>query len=609
MVAGRWNLSSLFAGDDDPAIQSYRKEIQERVAVFVARWEKRTDFLSDPAVLAQALQEYEALEIVGPSGADGEGTKDGFYFWLRSQQEQANSLIKAKYAQAQEFSVEISNQLRFFLLALGTISIDNKTRFLASPLLRRYCHFLERIFAQATHNLSPAEESLLALKKTPAHDMWDQLVSGLLAKQEREILTESGERKKLPFSEITSLLNSTQKQVRDEAAQAFNAVLAQYAEIAEGELNALLANKKIDDMLRHFARPDSARHLTDDIDTAVVDALVASVSARFDLTQRFYRLKAALFGVPVLAYHERNVPYGKTDKRYSFDEACTLVRKVFGKLDPQFEQLFVSFLTEGRIDVLPAPGKRSGAFCTDSLKYQPTFILLNYTGQLREVATFAHELGHGINGELMKRSCSTLDCGMALSTAEVASTFMEDFVFEELLRTASPEERLALLHDRVQDELITIVRQIAAYRFEQVLHMAFRAEGYLSAERIGNLFQEHMKAYMGDAVEQSLGSHNWWIHWHHFRTFFYVYSYASGLLISKALQAKVRADPVFIGQVKQFLSAGMSASPAELFLRVGIDISQPSFWELGLQEIERELDELETLAHSLGTLPSKGSVK
>jgi oligoendopeptidase F len=143
---------------------------------------------------------------------------------------------------------------------------------------------------------------------------------------------------------------------------------------------------------------------------------------------------------------------------------------------------------------------------------------------------------------------------------------------------------------------------VACYRFEQALHEAFRLKGYLSKEEIGALFRKHMAAYMGSAVEQSAGAENWWVYWSHIRYFFYVYSYAGGLLISKSLQSSVKADPAFVVKVKEFLSAGLSDSPRNIFLKLGIDIGDKRFWERGLREVEELLEETEELAKRLGKL-------
>jgi oligoendopeptidase F len=218
------------------------------------------------------------------------------------------------------------------------------------------------------------------------------------------------------------------------------------------------------------------------------------------------------------------------------------------------------------------------------------------------VLTIAHELGHGINNELIKKKQHALDFGTPTSTAEVASTFMEDFVLDEIIHSADDEQRFAIMMQKLNDDVSSIFRQVACYRFERELHKDYRGKGYLSKEDIGKLFRKHMAAYMGNAVLQSEGSENWWVYWSHIRYFFYVYSYASGLLISKSLQNSVKQDPVFIHKVKEFLSAGLSDSPKNIFGRLGIDISDKRFWDKGLDEVESLLDDTEQLAKRLGKI-------
>ena len=224
--------------------------------------------------------------------------------------------------------------------------------------------------------------------------------------------------------------------------------------------------------------------------------------------------------------------------------------------------------------------------------------MLNYTNQLKDVTTFAHELGHGINNELTKKQ-SALYFDTSTATAEVASTFMEDFVLQELMKNANNEMKLSLMMAKLDEDISSIMRQIACYNFETELHEEFRKKGFLSKEEIGKLFQKHMSSYIGEYVELSPGSENWWVYWQHIRMYFYVYSYASGLLISKAMQKKVKENPEFIKKVKEFLSAGISKSPEEIFMDLGIDISDKEFWNKGLDEVENLLNETGTRLHRL----------
>lgn len=591
-----WNLKPLFTSDDDPQIVKEREHVEKANKKFISKWSKRNDYLTDASVLKAALDEYE--QLIRKYGTDG---NEGYYFWLRSQQDQNDQAIKAKFAKVLDFSTKLHNELQFFELRLAKIEKSKQNTFLKDPRLKPYKHFLEKIFRQADYLLSEAEEKILNLKADPAHMKWEQMLSGFLSKQEREVLTEVGKKEKLNFEQLISLISSKKKKVRDGAANAINDIFAQLVETAEAEINAILANKKIDDELRRMPRPDFSRHLADDVETEVVDALVKTVADRYKVSQKYYQFKAKLMGVPKLAYHERNVPFGKVDKTYKFEDGAQLVHKVFTELDQEFADIFARFLEQGQIDIYPQKGKRGGAFCVYWQVDKPTYVMLNYTDKLRDVETLAHEMGHGINDELMKKQ-NALNFGTPTSTAEVASTFMEDFVLQEILKTADEETKFGLMVSKLDTEIATIFRQIACYQFEAELHQQFREKGYLSHQEIGKIFQKHMTAYMGSGVEQSKGSENWWLYWSHIRTFFYVYSYASGLLISKSMQNAVKEDHAFINKVKEFLSAGTSASPKDIFKNVGIDITDTAFWNKGLDEVENLLKETEKLAKKLGKL-------
>ena len=210
--------------------------------------------------------------------------------------------------------------------------------------------------------------------------------------------------------------------------------------------------------------------------------------------------------------------------------------------------------------------------------------MLNYTKNLEDVITFIHETGHGINNELMRKKQNALNFGISTFTAEVASTFFEDFVTEKIIEEAGDDLQLAMTMNKLDRDVSTIFRQIAAINFERELHKEFRKKGRLSKEEIGKLFRSHMKAYMGDYVEQSEGSENWWVYWSHLRRFFYNYSYAGGLLISKNMQRRTRKNPEFVNKVKQFLETGTSKSPKDTFNDMGVDIQDKSFWTSGIKE-------------------------
>jgi oligoendopeptidase F len=595
-----WNLTPLFQSDDDPLIEQKRKDLEEQSYRFINKWKDRKDYLEDPKVLKEALDDYEFW-----AKNYGESGDEGYYYWLRTQQDQNDPELKAKYNKIKDLGLKIGNDIQFFTHRIAKIPQKKQKKFLDSPDLASYRHFLESLFKEAHYLLSEEEEKILNLVGSTSYSNWVKMVSGFLSKEQREVFNAEGKRETQDFSTIVSLLNSPKKIVRDSANIAFNDVLSSHAESSEAEINSVLEFKKVNDMLRGVERPDITRHIADDIETEVVDVLLESVQKRFDISAKYYRLKANLMGVEKLEYHERNVDYGEVELNYPWKESVDLVKRTFSNLDPEFLEIFNNFEKNGYFDVYPRKNKSGGAFCASLLPTQPTYILLNHTNRMNDVLTLAHEMGHGINSYLVCKTQNALNDGTPTSTAEVASTFMEDFVLEEVLKEADDPTRLSLMMAKLNSDISSIQRQAACYKFEQELHDSYREKGYLSKEFIGKIFQKHMLAYMGDYVEQSEGSENWWVYWSHIRRFFYVYSYASGLLISKSLQNLVKEDNSFILKVKEFLSAGSSDSPKNVFADLGVDIAGKEFWDRGLNEIEVLLGETEDLAVKLKKISEK----
>jgi oligoendopeptidase F len=222
----------------------------------------------------------------------------------------------------------------------------------------------------------------------------------------------------------------------------------------------------------------------------------------------------------------------------------------------------------------------------------PTYVLLNYVDKLNDVSTLAHEMGHAIHSDLSKKQESIYQ-DYPISVAEVASTFFENVLFDNLLEIALPEEKRDLLVNKVQDNVFTIFAQIAYFQYEKNIHKAVKEKGYLSKEEFASMFAECRKSYVGDSVEVVETDGYGYVYINHFRYFFYVYSYAYGQLIANAMYEEYKKDKSFGAKIKKFLSAGGSATPEDIFKSIGIDTSKPDFFLKGLKKIEKDLDAVE----------------
>jgi oligoendopeptidase F len=301
-----------------------------------------------------------------------------------------------------------------------------------------------------------------------------------------------------------------------------------------------------------------------------------------------------------LGYHERNLEYGTLSGEYSYDFSVDLIDQVTASLHPEFNREFRDFVEQGRISVMPKSGKTAVAFCSYTYgNYAPALVLLNYTSTLRDITTFAHEIGHGINHQLIYKNQSPVNRKISFFTGETASTFLEDFVVQKLEETMkTDEEKLTLLMTRLNDSISTIFRQTACENLQRELNITYRNEGFLSTEKINALMKKHMIAYMGDAVSQDDGTDLWWVYWSHIRGYS-LYSYVAGLLLAKSMQNLYKQDNSNIEKIVEWYGTGSNSSPHERFLKLGVDIGDSGFWLKGLDEVDSMLKEAEDLAKKL----------
>lgn len=592
-----WDLTPLLSGDDDTNLEKRLKEIEEENYKFIKKWNERSDYLENAEILREALDEYELLERKYGSFGD-----PGYYFWARTQLESDNQHVKGKYNRIENLAIKIANDIEFFTIRVAKIPEKKQKELLDNNALESYRNFLKGLFDNAKYLLTEPEEKIMNLKGKSSYSNWTRMVSNFLSKEEAEIINEKGKKETKPYGELGALTYDPNKETRDSAAKALTNILEKHEELAEYELNSILYDKKVNDELRGLGRPDEASLVGDDIDPAIVDAMLDAVTSRYDIAQDFYKFKAELFNLEKLEYHERNLKYGKIDKRYTFEEGVNLVYETLSELDPEFGNYVKFYAENGRFDALPKKGKRSGGFCVKMLNTQPVYVFLNFTGNLFDVRTIAHEMGHAINDELIIRNQNSLNSSTSLATAEVASTFMEDFLVEKLSANVDEETKLALKISSLEDAIVSIPRQVACYRFEQNLHNFFRENNFLARDDIEKIFKNEMERYMGPAIKQSRLGEVSWVGWSHIRRYFYVYSYASGLLISKALQNKVRKDKGYVETVKHFLSTGSAKAPKDIFMEMEVDITKKDFWYAGLDEIANELNDVKTLAKNLGKI-------
>ena len=580
----QWSFEPFYSSWNDPRIQQDLDKSEEKVNAFVQKWKDRSDYLESAGALKESLDDYEyVLSDGGIIGNPGE------YIELIYESHQDNAEVKSLLNKITDQYNKRSNAIDFYLIRLKQLDSEILSTFADHPLLENYRHFLEILLAESKHVLSEDTQKAVNVLTPTAFTGWVQMTESLLNDSTADV---NGETKTL--NELLGELANSDQETTKLLGEHINTILDNHKKIAEKELNAVLEYKKQMDGLHGFSRPDSERLLHDDVSEEVVDALVHCVSENFDISQQYYTLKAEKIGKKQLEYYERYLLPSTISKTYDWEASKSITLSVLQELDPEFETIISTMIADKRIDIFPRAGKSGGAFCAYGNKEFPVYILLNHTGSLRDVSTFAHESGHALHHHLYNANQNSINASSSTFTAEVASTFVEGFVFDEILQdsTVSESDRKAISFLQLEDYIASIFRQIALYNFETELHTEYRKKGFLPYQQINELFAKHMSSYLGPSINMGNNADLWWIYWGHIRMMFYVYSYASGLLISKTMGAFVREDLSYVEKVKGFMKAGKSKSGQQIFMEMDIDISKPNFWQKGLDSIRTDLETL-----------------
>lgn len=590
-----WDLAPLLdgaAGEPQAAVDAMLADAQRRADAFAERHAGRVAELDGPGLVAAMHELGDLQDIVARVG-----TFVGLHFSTDTADPARGALLQ----RVQEKATPIETKLLFFELEWAALDDERADELLEAEGLDFCRHHLRTARRYRPHLLSEPEEKILAEKSLTARNAWSRLFEEQTAAL--EVTLEDGA-EPVSLEVALSRLHSPDRDVRRATADRVTAALAPGLRTRGYILNTLLADKMIDDRLRHYPNWLASRNLANEASDESVQALVTAVRDRYELPRRWYRLKAKLLGLDRLADYDRMASVTDEDVAVPWSEARELVLDSYESFSPELGDLARRFFDEHWIDAPVRPAKRGGAFCAYAVPSVHPFVMLNYTARRRDVLTLAHELGHGVHAALGGRQ-GIYHMATPLTLAETASVFGETIVFGRLLeRAETPESRLSLLAESIEGSLATVFRQIAMNRFEHLAHTERRERGELSLDRINGLWVESQEELLGDAVEVTEGYATWWSYVHHFVSVpGYVYAYAYGQLLALAVYGRYEEEgEAFVPSYLELLSAGGSCSPEELGRIVGIDLADPGFWDRGLALVERQLDAAEAAARDAGRL-------
>jgi len=583
-----WDLRDLYPSPQSAEVQADLKKAAAEARRIKAAYEGKLAALArEGTPFGEAIAAYEAL-------SDTLG-KLGSYAGLLYASDRSSPEYARFYGNIQEQLTAITTDLLFFELEVNRLEDADLAQALTSAAVARYRPWLEDLRKEKPYQLEESLERLFHEKSLTARGAWSRLFDETMSALRFEI---KGEPAPLPLEPALNFLMHPDGARRQAAAEALTKVFKDNIRLFTLVTNTLAKDKEISDRWRGFKDVADNRHLANRVEGEVVDALVSAVREAYPATaHRYYAMKAKWLGKPRLAFWDRNAPLpDRPERTVTWAEARATVLDAYGAFEPRMAALAEPFFDRGWIDAPVREGKSPGAFSHPTVPSVHPYILMNYQGKPRDVMTLAHELGHGVH-QTLAAPLGPLLAQTPLTLAETASVFGEMLTFRALLASATnAKERKALLAQKVEDMINTVVRQIAFYNFERRLHEQ-RKGGELTAEQLGKIWLEVQAESLGPAIELGEGYETWWCYVPHFiHSPFYVYAYAFGDCLVNSLYGLYQdAHPGFVAKYFAMLEAGGSKHHSELLEPFGLDATQRAFWQKGLKVLESMIDELEAM--------------
>ncbi|MFC1513200.1 M3 family oligoendopeptidase [Thermodesulfobacteriota bacterium] len=579
-AAVNWNLNDLYPGINDPGLTTDMENCERVAASLKERYRDKVATLSaeELLVLVRALEKLESR--LGRLAT---------FAYLNFATQTKNAEAGAFLQKIRELGSRIGKETVFFELEWNKVEDGVAQTLLDAPVLADYRHYLASMRRYAKHMLSAVEESLLIEKSPTGRSSWTTLFDKVMGNLKFGKQGRSEE-------EVLSDLYNPDREIRQQAAGDLTAGLKSQLHILTHIFNTLSADKMIDDRIRKYDSWVSSMNLGNELDGATVDTLVEAVTSRYDIPQRYYRIKQQMLDLPELVDFDRYAPLPHLPTNsIPWTDCKEMVLKAFGDFSPKMAEIAALFFDEKWIDAPLTDGKRGGAFAHPCVPEVHPYVMVNYTGNVRDVSTVAHELGHGVH-QFFAAALGYYNSHTTLVLAETASVFAELLLFNyQLEQISDAEEKKAFICQKLESIFATVFRQVSMNRFEDLAHNGRRQEGELSDEQLSKYWMETQNKMFGDTVKMTDDYAIWWSYIPHFlSTPGYVYSYAFGELLVLSLYGLYKKEgESFVPKYIDLLMAGGANTPYELVKPFGVDLNDPAFWQAGLDIIDEMLQMVE----------------
>ena len=578
-----WNLKDLYESPKAKNLNNDLNQLRRITKKFEKKYTYKITKLS-PSQLLKAIIELENIDI--------KIDKIMSYAHLLVAEDGNNEKNKIFYQQMQEQITNIASSIVFFSLELNEVSNAKLNKIYADKKLEPYKNWIKNIRKFKPYQLDVKTEKLLQEKSITSRSAWIRLFDDTIAS-----LKFPFKGKNLSSAEIFNFLSDKKESNRKKSAEVVSAVLKDNISLFTSITNNLAKDKSINDKWRGLPNPVSSRNLSNVVEDEVVEALTETIKENYPkIAHRYYKIKAKWFKKKSLMYWDRNAPLPfQSQSIYSWKDARQIVSDAYSNFDQRAGNIVNKFFDNSWIHAPVIAGKSPGAFAASTVPSVHPFILVNYQGKARDIATLAHELGHGIHQYLAGKKQTYFNSSTPLTLAETASVFGEMLTFKSLLSITKKEnERKGLLANKVEDMLNTVVRQIAFFEFEKRIHDQRKIKE-LSVNEICKIWIDVQKQSLGPSIKFNDDYKYFWSYIPHFiHSPFYVYAYAFGdCLVNSLFNVYESKLPKFEDKYITLLESGGSNTYDKLLKPFGLNPKKKDFWQKGVNVIESLIDQLE----------------
>ena len=581
----KWTLRDLLPEPAEKGLEELFTKLEQSLVEFETAREFLTDHIT-PQDFNVVLEKLEAVSLLK--------SRIEAYANLAFAEDTQNPSTLNLRDRVDQVLTNSGNRALFFEMWFKELSNETINKLIEHSGNKHY--FLETMVRFKPFTLTELEERMINLKDVNGIDAMVNLYE-MITNQFTFNMEVNGRTDKITRDQLSSYFSSPSPEIREEAYQELYRVY-----IENSTVLAQMYIHRVRDWhtegieLRGFSSPISARNVENDLPDEVVNTLLDVCRRNAGMFQRYFKMKAGWLGLDALRRYDIYAPLTPSEKKFDYAAAKQMVKDSYHAFSPEVADMAQRVFDENHLDSEIRPGKRGGAFCYTVIPELTPWVLINYDGNARDIATLAHELGHAIHSMLANRQ-SVLTQQPALPLAETASVFAEMQLTSQLLKQENdPAVRRDLLINALDDAYINVMRQAYFTLFEKDAHTMINDNctmDELTEHYLGNL-----KEQFGDAVEVS-DEFKWeWLAVPHFYLSpFYTYAYSFGQLLVLALYQQYRVEgESFIPRYLKILSYGGSESPMRILTEAGLDITSTAFWQGGFNLLNNMLAELEGLS-------------